>query len=190
MGLDDLKQIITKVRHFSSNAIIGGGAIRDTLLNRPVKDIDIFLNEDPDYCLTAIVRSLNGTGQYTDRTPVNGEYTNLALADVPMKDLPPVQLIFIERDPVDDVHDYDFGLSQCFMTPKGICSTAYFASDFRMQRFTYMGSDKTDIKARKRSADRLQRMKLKYPTFTFINTEPLINIPEEAFDLELELAKL
>jgi hypothetical protein len=187
--LTDLQKIVCALREFAPGCIIGGGAVRDTLLGRPVKDIDVFVQADPaDLRLPMIQQALGSLGfseqwmiqqalgslGFSEQRVVTGEYPDALIADFLMPDgHPPIQVITLGRDPVDDVHHYDFGLSQCFVTPNGLFVTDKHTTDFLDRTITYTGSADTAIEARRRSAKRLARLREKYSDFIFLNCEHL-----------------
>jgi hypothetical protein len=93
-------------------------------------------------------------------------------------DWPALELIALDRDPVDDVHAYDFDFSQCYITPSGIHFTqagslAYERIENIVSSVRYMGTQDTPLASRMRSAMRLKRLCAKYPSFVFLNTYPL-----------------
>lgn len=173
-----------------SNLIIAGGAVRDILNGRPVKDIDIFVNIDIDElsdkepCLFATqcrkaAQVLGGTIKFNTTDP---QYHCLDIADIIVEGLPPIQIIGLcDINPVDDIPLYDFGLSQCFVTTfAGPFYTTAYMSDLTCSTITYTrlltngNLDTTDLFALRRSYNRLCRLQAKYKDRTYINCSKLI----------------
>jgi hypothetical protein len=190
LDIEKLQELCKTAReHLGTDCIISGGAVRDTLHGREVKDIDIFARFG--------VEETKEGGQFLARCqfladhwkahpggenirldykshPANKSGGSIAnLVDIVGTPIP-VQVIALHRDPVDDVQDYDFALSQCFVTPRGLFYTERYLGDANALTVTYVGSNPIDSAGFKRSVLRYQRLKAKYaPEFTFQNCEML-----------------
>ena len=163
----------------TTNLLIAGGAPRDIFSGAPVKDIDIFMmadktpGDDTPFAqgsrelatfLGGVVELVEGDGDYAEVFDI----CNITGADIH----PDIQIIGIDRDPVDDVHRYDFGLSQVFVTPRGPFFTEAAVRDFESHTITYTPSN-PDAFAVERSRKRLARLEAKYPGWHFANCEVL-----------------
>ncbi|HDR8931708.1 TPA: hypothetical protein QDA84_001734 [Burkholderia vietnamiensis] len=172
-----------------NDLIIAGGAVRDTLNIRPVKDIDMFVSlarhtdvqeEMSEWFAHAcgnIAAGLGVDGSQTFReTPA--EYGPLVdFCEIPTTPFGvPLQIILIDDDPVDDVHKYDFGLSQCFVTPNATFKTDAYLSDERRCRITYTPSAQ-DLAAMLRSKARLGRLRSKYEFYECVGCAALDELP-------------
>jgi len=190
LTIEDLKGICLEARASFETVqlIIAGGAPRDILSKAPVKDIDIFVNGAyvPHFeeCCGAFAAVIGGV-------IVNSEAHNQGdkdyvgrfgrLCDIKMPgEHPPVQVIQLFEDPVDDVNRYDFGLSQCFVTPRGLFMTPKCIEDRMSMSITYMDTDKGNA-ALRRSKRRLAHLRAKYDPdlWLFNNCEQLDAMPEE-----------
>jgi Poly A polymerase head domain len=58
--LERYSDILSAIKDLDSTAHIGGGAVRDTLLERPIKDIDLFLEADCTDDAAKVMRSRFG----------------------------------------------------------------------------------------------------------------------------------
>lgn len=191
----------------TSSLIIAGGAPRDVLHGTPVKDIDIFVQVTPDDLAlpttefgafnydtdtfvapsepalssfqqrcTNFARALNGgTAEFRQSPEAYGGLADLC--DIKTNSYP-VQIIALFEDPIDDVHGYDFGLSQVFVTPRGVFFTKAFQEDSDNYTITYIDGDRSEA-AVERSRKRLARLREKYGTFRFVGTEALDDGPSE-----------
>lgn len=167
MKLIDLQKIAGEAASFFHHCVIGGGAPRDAYLGAPIKDIDLFVDsrdltpEAFDKRATNLIRSLGGRGVPCEAPSVDG----IVSYDIHVTGLPVIQLLSIGRCAFTDVHDYDFGLSQILMTPKGLLHTPAFDCDVENRTITYTAAFASS-QVRKRSAARLQRLRSKYPEYT------------------------
>jgi len=190
--IEALRQLVQTGREaFGVNdLIIAGGAVRDTLNARPVKDIDMFvslaryidgdLEEASDLFARACARiadvlGIPGTQTFRE-TPA--EYGPLVdFCEIPMTPFGvPLQIILIDDDPVDDVHKYDFGLSQCFVTPNATFKTDAYLNDERYCTITYTPSAQ-DLAAMLRSKARLGRLRSKYEFYDCVGCTALDELP-------------
>lgn len=168
-----------------SNCIIAGGAVRDVLNGKPVKDIDVFIDlcEDPTAAALLLAERLyctpkdfiwdNATGYGTmhsgyKSTPGTGKGAFLVC------DLPkgigscPTQLIFLADDPVKNIHDtFDFDISQAWVTRYKVWTTPACRAAMVNKRITYCPREKPNAQQRASSRDRLERLKVKYAGWAF-----------------------
>ncbi len=191
--IEALQALVSKARGvFGTNAvIIAGGAVRDTLHSRPVKDIDMFVtlagvtDGDPE---EAGVRFAQACAELAGSLQFQGlptfiqapaEYGMLTdFCEIPTTPYGvPLQIILIDDDPADDVHKYDFDLSQCFVTPNALFFTDAYRRSTEIREITYTPSAE-DLAAQLRSKARLGRLRAKYPDWIFRNCEALDALPE------------
>ncbi|WP_186152430.1 hypothetical protein [Burkholderia gladioli] len=191
--IEALQALVGKARGvFGTNAVvIAGGAVRDTLHGRPVKDIDMFVtladvtDGDPEevgawfkQACASLANLMHVGGSQTFRqTPA--EYGPLTdFCEIPATAYGvPLQIILIDDDPADDVHKYDFDLSQCFVTPNALFFTEAYRRSTEVREITYTPSAE-DLAAQLRSKARLSRLRAKYPDWIFRNCEALDALPE------------
>jgi hypothetical protein len=202
LDIEKLRKLCEYARyHLGADCIIAGGAVRDTLHGRPVKDIDIFVKVSPDEVrapvdfggfrafeandtpfrqrcatLAKYFASLPGgenvsTGYQTHDKASAGELLDV----VDITGTPyPVQIMALATDPVDDVQKYDFALSQCFVTPSGLFYAERYLGDANGLTVTYTGDAEIGSAGFSRSVKRYQRLHAKYaPEWRFENCEVL-----------------
>jgi hypothetical protein len=198
LDIEKLQKLCEYARQFlEAPCIISGGAVRDSLHGREVKDIDIFVQVKPEEisktaefegvicspveplfvkrcrALADFFASMEGgdgvTVDYKSH-PENqsgGDIADLVnIVGTPY----PVQVIAVLCDPVDDVQNYDFALSQTFVTPRGLFYTERYLGDANGLTVTYTGDAEVGSARFSRSVKRYLRLKAKYePEFTFLN---------------------
>jgi hypothetical protein len=181
--IEALKALTVLLRAWfgSSEVIIASGAPRDILSGVPVKDIDIFvpvdLEEGDDTQFTRgcqrLAAAYDGEAVFQ---PVSEDYPDCyGICDV-QTDRGLFQVIGLDRPPLDDLHDYDFGLSQVAITPKGLLFTEAAIRDRQNRTITYTPSTH-DALSVERSRKRLARLRAKYVGWTFVNCEVLDTAP-------------
>jgi Poly A polymerase head domain len=155
---------------------IAGGAVRDTLLDRPIKDIDIFVPHTAGEEAAALLRSQFGYvkvgewKQYLDFSdPLVERVAKFEKADETI----PVCLIGLTKalDPHDNVARFDFGV--CMAAWAGgdsmITSNA-FKRDIESKTFTLCRADNyaqfaySMVRFKKLTADRYKDWKLSVPS--------------------------
>lgn len=191
---------------FMTNAlIIAGGAPRDILSGVEVKDVDVFVqlpqvltpNQQENFLgeLTddATIGDATRSALFIEQCErvramykgrvcefVEGaeEYGGLVdLCTIPGTVHGTLQLVALDHDPVDDVHRYDYSLSQVLVTPGGVFQSLHCANDRAGRRVTFTGSVEHDSHAALvRSWRRLQRLQAKYTAlgWTFHDCERLV----------------
>jgi hypothetical protein len=167
--------------------IIAGGAPRDAISGVPIKDVDMFVAikeewwgvPDSPFVLGCkrLAIQLGGTAEMQGTNPDYPEMFDLCNIDCGNGDI--VQVIGITDDPVDDVQRYDFGLSQVFVTPTGVFFTEAAVKDRANKTITYTPSARDDMRALARSAARYERLRAKYPDWSFVDCEPLATMLDE-----------
>lgn len=177
MTLSDLQSLLPTIREFLPDAIIAGGAPRDAYFGKPIKDIDVMTGYDVTRSmLERLAKAVGGRFDVLEPQDPSGceefEY-EIHFDDgrprLNIIDLNPFEI----KDPVDNLHDFDFALSQIAVTPNGVVMTPAFVHDQYGHTCTYTG-DRGKAKWRiDSSAKRLQRLKAKYPGRLFVNCEGL-----------------
>jgi hypothetical protein len=182
LTIEKLQQLCERARIYfgTGELIIAGGAPRDVLSGVQVKDIDVFIRmgeEDFDgkqfaqHC-RVFATVLGGTLELRPSAPEYPDIFDLADIHAP-NGLGVVQMVGLyDKSPIDDVVLYDFGLSQVFVTPKGLFFTEAAIRDRQNKTITYLPSSPNDA-AVLRSKARLERLRQKYIGWTFANCESL-----------------
>lgn len=193
--------VLARAYFETDHLIIAGGAPRDILHCKPVKDIDIFVQvtleqlappsagfNDFEFvapCAStdstfqaqckAFAEALNGTAEFRKGPEAYGDLADLC--DIKTQSYP-VQIIALFQDPVDDVHGYDFGISQVFVTPRGVFSSARAVEDDLNCKVTYLREGDATPAQIERSRKRLARLREKYKHWNFKQCESLDAEPE------------
>jgi hypothetical protein len=199
LDIEKLQELCRTARdHLGVDCIIAGGAVRDTLHGREVKDIDVFArfefgpgaaSEDQflDRCrsLAAFWKAHPG-GENIEahrldgaKTSTEGElFSVVQITGAPFT----VEVIALNCDPVDRVQRFDFALSQCFVTPGGLFYTERYLGDANGLTVTYTGTRDVTSSIFANSVARYKRLKAKYaPEFKFLDCELLDKVASDAF---------
>jgi hypothetical protein len=180
-------KVLNAVRPVAPEAIIAGGAVRDYLLNREPKDIDVWVNA-PNYidAQTAALKlyptiTNSETEEYTKENSDIVIATELKNAEGEALNLIGVSKKITKTEDVLDL--FDFGL--CRVAYDGsIIRTTQFMDDADKLRFTLLSADNPFQFARSmRRYIRLTREK--YPMFSLLIPEhfskfinPTANVPD------------
>lgn len=165
--------------------LIAGGAVRDTLFNKEVKDIDVFLTRsqwiadrlDPDFKLAwwHEIAMLEGwtTEHEHDGSSKDPEFQefhnhNRNIVAVYSYQHPEVSIpynfivIDSDKDSREVLSDFDIGICQIGINPFGMAiMTKAFRKDMENRTFTATREQASD-----RQAMRLQRLRDKYPLWS------------------------
>ncbi|KQW02224.1 hypothetical protein [Rhizobacter sp. Root1221] len=158
VGLDALKT----VQAVFPNAILAGGFLRDLLLDRTPKDIDIFVPHTGCFQPgTLQLVPMMGAAEYMEQTEVS------YIWDVPGFELP-VQVIMLcpGLDPVDRAKAHDFGICQVWNDGAGLEWTPAFDKDWSNRTFTLDHCE--DQKEFDRSMRRYERLQEKFAGFPLV----------------------
>jgi len=154
---------------------IAGGAVRDTLLDRPIKDVDVFLHHVAGDQAAALLRSEFGYvkvgewKQYLDFSdPMVERVAKFEKADETI----PVCLIGLAEDlsPYDNIKRFDFGV--CMAAWDGgdsMITSNDFKRDIEGETFTLCRADNlaqftySMVRFKKLTADRYKDWKLSVP---------------------------
>ncbi len=186
----------------TSNLIVAGGAPRDVLSGVPVKDIDIFVQVEPEdlgqdefdnlttgeqgyshftRACNELARTQLGTATF-NKSPES--YGGLAdLCTIEIEGSTPIQVIALFEDPVNDVHNYDFTISQVFVTTSGLFQTQAAYDDRLRRMIRYTGHNGRSAAAIERSRKRLARLRTKYPDWCYVDCYGLDIVLTEGDDL-------
>lgn len=195
LEIHHLQHLCEQAREFfGEQTIVSGGAPRDILSETDVKDIDIFTrieNEEDSFkkfrtACSLFAAALSGTAEMRECEPGYTDHFDLCDITAPHYKQK-IEVIAVYVDPIDDVHHYDFSISQVFVTPNGLFQTEKAANDRLFKRITYFHDVGRGIDAHYRSKARLARLKAKYDGWFFFGTEPLDVLPK--LDDPIELTK-
>jgi hypothetical protein len=182
LTIEYLKDLVIRARDVLPDAVISGGAPRDILFWAPVKDIDLMTGYDvTKSVLEKLATAVGGTFIVLEPLDPSGcEEFEYEIEMGPGH--PVINVICLQpfefTDPIDNLHDFDFGLSQVAVTPNGVVMTEKFTLDCARDSITYLGDrGRADWRIAS-SARRLKRLESKYPTFRFRNCDGLRQHPE------------
>ncbi len=173
MKLTDLQNLVTEIRRVYPDAVISGGAPRDLLHGKPIKDIDVMTGQEVTARSLGRLADIVG-GKFDVIEPQDPSGVEEFEFEIHFDDgRPRLNVIdlnpFEIKDPLENLLDFDFGLSQVAVTPSGIIHTPAYVSDALNGTITYMGDNGKEAWRIDSSAKRLQRLKLKYPRWEFVN---------------------
>jgi hypothetical protein len=148
--IQQFDEALAKLQAVGVKGLIAGGAVRDHLLNRPVKDIDVFVpySEDIEQKLQAAFGVLHVnpliSAEYAGAGGEVEHVYEVAISSDPFGSLeeitrPPLQIIVLAPglDPVDRARHHDFGICQAWYLGNGqFGETLAFTNDVMHQRFT------------------------------------------------------
>lgn len=164
--IEQFDDILAKLKAVGIDALIAGGAVRDYILLRDVKDIDVSVAYREDIA----ERLAEAFGEVHVETMIAAEYLGergevkhvYEITSTPT----PVQIIVLAPglDPLDRAKHHDFGICQCWYTGKGQwASTLAFVQDQGLRRFTLAHcEDKHEFE---RSMRRWSRFKRRFSDF-------------------------
>lgn len=162
--LDQFKRILDVVRwEFpDSHPVIGGGALRDSILNRPIKDVDVFMRAKDHITLdseltrkihTPIIYQLYGRsdmyGAWNLSQQIEGYDVQLILADFEQKE--------------DLAHTFDIGLSRVTYDGDSLYVSDEFLTDAADKALRIRRADNDH--ELERSLRRVERLREKYQDF-------------------------
>ena len=161
------------------SALLGGGALRDTFLGRPVKDVDIFVGPEFNHwklyeaargCVLKTQLHFGDYGPSRPDLPHISDIWELQLDGEASE--PPLQIIKRDHkiDPYEFVSSFDFGFNQVGLAmingENRYIYTPAFWQDVRAKTATIQitARDPNHI----RSVRRAKRLREKYPDFQFM----------------------
>jgi hypothetical protein len=182
----ELGELLSSIKPFAPEAHIAGGAVRDLILNRPVKDIDVFISSKNLFAVRNVILqrsphevNVHGT-EYFDWDP-----TIHTVAEYDGGGLTPVNLIGLNIDDLTidkNIRRFDLGLCWTAFNGTTCVSTPEFWHDVDRKEFTVRSCrNETQFSHTLR---RHNRLKVKYDW-------PLVVPPEfEKFDTRLSFDDL
>ncbi|MDR5879031.1 hypothetical protein [Caballeronia sp. LZ032] len=182
LTIEDLKTLVVKARDVLPDAVISGGAPRDILHGVPVKDIDLMTGYGvTKTVLERLAEAVGGT--FTVREPLDPSGMEEFEWEIDIGlGRPAINVICLDpfeiTDPVDNLHDFDFGLSQIAVTPNGVVMTPSAVQDMYLHTISYEGDRGREDWRIASSAKRLKRLEAKYPRWAFVNCDGLRQRPE------------
>lgn len=163
--------------------VIAGGAVRDVLNNRPVKDIDVFMqvpdwehnpldaSELIDDVVAAVNKLFYTTGVSRDSLIVSDPDCQGDASDVSYDihsvwhwtcgfNCLPCDIVFIREDPAKCYEAFDFGICQALVSPSyGLRTSRAYQRDALDRKITFLLGDEE----RERSRIHLSHFLPKYP---------------------------
>lgn len=143
----DYAAVLASIRQVSPEAHIAGGAVRDTILKKPIHDVDIFLADDNLETVAAHLRSNHAyvkVGEWKEylgfSDPAMVRLAKFEKADETI----PVCLIGLKQDYVDpqrNISRFDFGICMAAFDGTTITRAAEFNDDAAEQTFTLCRAD-------------------------------------------------
>jgi hypothetical protein len=177
LTIEDLKTLVIRAREVLPDAVISGGAPRDILCGAPVKDIDLMTGYDvTKSVLEKLAKAVGGTFIVLEPLDPSGDEEFEYEIEMGLGH-PVINVICLTSfdivDPIDNLHDFDFAVSQIAVTPHGAVMTPAAAIDRVQDTITYMGDrDRAEWRIAS-SAKRLKRLERKYPNQRFVNCDGL-----------------
>lgn len=156
-----MNDVLEEVKFLLPYPVITGGFIRDSILGKKPKDIDVFFNycSDDDY-LDEVFDELNATklegATYMPQDEISSIWDSLSFET-------PVQYIMLQSGVVleERIRQFDFGFCQCWYNGKELYTTEAFDKDVAEGTMTLtFCEDKVQYD---RSMRRAERFKEKYP---------------------------
>jgi hypothetical protein len=153
---------------------IAGGAVRDTILERPIRDIDIFIHHTDGSAAAVLLRSEFGYVKV-------GEWKQYEMFSDPMvacvakfekaDETIPVCLIGLKDDlhPQHNIERFDFGVCMAYWHGREFKTTDQFKADIEQKTFTLYRADNyhqfaySMVRYKKLTADRYQGWSLSIP---------------------------
>jgi hypothetical protein len=170
--LDNLLDIAVSV--FGNNVMIAGGAVRDALLNKPVKDIDIFIqSKSVDQDLLEKFQKLTNSS-YTKEANTYGYSNTISVVDVVDGTCgKPVQLVFV-ASLQKHFDSFSINLSKVKYTKDGLVMSTGFINDVKHKKITFTPTNlaAVDIQYQQQYLDRVAK---KYNDWTIVNAQQLIS---------------
>lgn len=147
-------------------AICAGGAVRDAINGKPVKDIDIFIAHVGEGLKVRLEAALHMEFKYLCASYGTMGEVNTVWDAVGLE--VPVQVIELLPGyvPLDRVATMDFGICQCWNDGYNIDKTPAFSLDFMLDTFTLVQCE--NKREFERSMRRWKRLSQKYPEFTLV----------------------
>jgi hypothetical protein len=172
--LDRYALILSSIKDLCPTAHIAGGAVRDSLLDRPIKDIDLFLNDAATDATATLMRSQFSfvkVGEWKSyerfSDPAVARLAKFEKADETI----PVCLIGLNMAQAmqDNVRRFDFGICMAGWDGEGVYTAPEYQRDMEAKTFTLCRADNqaqynySISRFRKLTADRYAGWELAVP---------------------------
>lgn len=189
----DMVRQLTKLRNDGWEAIIAGGAIRDTFHDKEITDVDIFvqINEVVRKRLNASYKSkawleywFKAFGCNLDKnddvTYLGGSYTFKVL-DTNIQAVWQIltagkkyQIILLNKDPITYVKEnFDFGICRAYCDGRKLHFTNEFMHDTLNHTITLYRENLTDEQINYALGDHVARIQKKFPGWTLMDDNPM-----------------
>jgi hypothetical protein len=143
----DYAALLASIQQVAPEAHIAGGAVRDTILKKPIKDVDVFLADENLEAVAAHLRPAHAyvkVGEWKEylgfADPAMTRLAKFERADATI----PVCLIGLKPDfvdPTENMSRFDFGLCMAAFDGTAVMRTAAFNDDAESQTFTLHRAD-------------------------------------------------
>jgi tRNA nucleotidyltransferase/poly(A) polymerase len=176
------QRLLLAIREVCPSAVLAGGALRDLLLDRPIKDLDIFINARAMQLADEAIAALRLAGFTVEFDPCDltayPEDQNLEVVAVATLSTPedlapfaglrvlPVQLIFTNWDTSRITDRFDYGICQVAYDGETITFGDHFNSD-RIEEVFRLRRDRPTPVSMRGSVHRYARLVNKYPGWTW-----------------------
>lgn len=179
IGRPEWRQLLARLEEIlGTEAILAGGALRDNLMGKPVKDLDVFFAAGSPIAATDMIVNVQDSLPASIESIIAGEEYRewvgdqlLAVATLePLSfdtiDLPQVNLIALPTGATlqSTVGRIDFGICQVGLTIREEFITEAFTKDFNEKTFTFT----KDADQWPYSERRWLRLREKYPDFKLV----------------------
>ncbi|MBY4725715.1 MULTISPECIES: hypothetical protein [Burkholderia] len=177
--IEQFDSILAQLQEVGVKGLIAGGAVRDHILGKQVKDIDVFVAHDPDvvsklqaafgvlHVNPSLAAEYIGEVGQSEVSHVYGVTSSSDPFDTANTHRVPVQVIVLApgMDPLDRVKHHDFGICQCWYEGAGKNGfTGAFFDDAASKQFTLSHCE--DQHQFDRSMRRWERFKERFPEFS------------------------
>jgi hypothetical protein len=164
--------LLSEIQGISPSAFIGGGALRDRLHNKPVKDIDIFFAQEDQAKLHETMLFAGWfPGQLIPMSYVGADYSVETACEYSKPGETPINLIGlnVSLELPDALSRFDFGICQIAYDGTHIHTSEQFYDDILTSSFTVTRCESEEQLAR--TMRRWERLKVKYPEHTLVIPE-------------------
>lgn len=168
---------LLKIQETFPAAYIGGGCLRDLWLNKPIKDIDIFILNTNDDDIVEFIKNNNENNLIFTRDMKS--YNGLSNSEVKRVITYPnqidnlnVEFIMLDTDLFPIYKRFDFGICQIIYDGKEILFSGDFLNDIKNKTFTLVRCDNES--QFERSIRRWDKFKIQFPEYN-LNTERFVN---------------